>query len=330
MTRRPGWLPWAAGYGSLVAGVLSLAAVPALASGGTGSVLILAATGLAQVLWGAAYILEPGPRLLTIGSALQGAALGAAAMGSLPVPPGAMPLDPTLTFFRLAAGLFSLAGLLAGLPSWVPAQAPGASTRPAVMLVVAIFGAGLWGGLWAGAASLRLPSVLPTAATAARATPTPHPEEHPGSDAHQTTFRVRLSRQPAGPYRVDAFTGPTEVGHLFVEVRVADETGRPVEGLTIDVEARPSGGDGAAVEGLAILELAEVPGNYAVDLPVPSAGFWDVEIRIAGPQGVEQVGFSERIGGTANVAGWVLAGVPLAIAVLFGIVYLRMAGRRRG
>jgi hypothetical protein len=153
---------------------------------------------------------------------------------------------------------------------------------------------------------------------------------HAEKETHQASFRVRLSRQPAGPYWVDAFTGPTEVGSLFVEVRVSDDTGRPVEGLTIDVEARPSGGEGAAVDGLAILELAEVPGDYAVDLPVPSAGFWDVEIRIAGPQGVEQIGFSERVGGTANVAGWVLAGVPLAIAVLFGTVYLRMAGRRRG
>jgi hypothetical protein len=45
---------------------------------------------------------------------------------------------------------------------------------------------------------------------------------------------------------------------------------------------------------------------------------------------VQEVGFSERVGGTGNVAGWVLAGVPLAIAVLFGLVYLRTAGRRRG
>jgi hypothetical protein len=116
---------------------------------------------------------------------------------------------------------------------------------------------------------------------------------------------------------------------LFVEVRVSDETGRPLEGLTIDVEARPAGGEGKAVNGPASPERAEIPGNYAVSLAVPSAGFWDVAVRIGPPPDVHQVSFSERVGGTDNVAGWVLAGVPLAIAVLFGFVYLRTAGRRR-
>lgn len=140
---------------------------------------------------------------------------------------------------------------------------------------------------------------------------------------------MRLNRQQVGPYLVDAFTGPTEVGHLFVEVRVSDETGRPVEGLAIDVEAKPAGGEGAAVTGPASPELAEVPGNYAVSLAVPSAGFWDVDVRIGAAPDAHEVRFSERVGGTASVAGWVLAGVPLAIAVLFGFVYLRTAGRRR-
>ncbi len=155
-------------------------------------------------------------------------------------------------------------------------------------------------------------------------------EGHSGGDAHQATFRVRLTRERIGPYLVDAFTGPTEVGNLFVEVRVADEQGSPVRGLTINCEARPSGGDGEAVSGAATTDLAEVPGDYAVSLPVTSTGFWDVTIQIGEPPNVTSVTFSERIGGTANIAGWVLAGVPLLIALLFGLLFLRTAGRCRG
>ena len=330
MPRRMHWLPWAAGYGSLAAGLLSLAAVPTLAAGGRASVVLLALTGLAQLLWGAGFILRQTSSLVTSGSVLQGAALSAAALGGLVIPAGALPLDPALTLLRLAAGVASLASLLAGVPAYPPAQATATLTRRTTLLVTALLGASLWGGAWVGAASLRLPVSTTPPAQASQATPTPHPVEHPETADHQATFRVRLNRQPAGPYLVDAFTGPTEVGHLFVEVRVSDETGRPVEGLTINVEARQSNGERAAVEGLATLELAEIPGDYAVSLAVPSVGFWDIGVRIGGPLGVQQVTFSERVGGTANVAGWVLAGVPLAIAVLFGLVYLRTAGRKRG
>jgi hypothetical protein len=231
---------------------------------------------------------------------------------------------------RLAAGVTCLACLLAGIPWRVPADASRRLTRLPALLVLAALSAGVWSGAWVGAATLRLPFPVPAAATGARETPTPHTVVvHPEKETHQATFRVRLNRQQVGPYLVDAFTGPAEVGHLFVEVRVTDETGRPVEGLTIAVEARPSSSGGAPVEGLATPELAEVPGDYAVSLAVPSSGFWEVVVRIGGPLGVQEVSFSERVGGTASVAGWVLAGVPLAIAVLFGFVYLRTAGRRR-
>lgn len=330
MARRPAWIPWVAGYSSLVAGLLSLAAVPALASGGTAGTVLLGLTGLAQVLWGAVFILQPSSSLVATGSVLQGAALGAAAMSSLPIPAGALLLDPALTVMRVAAGVTCLACMLAGIPSWIPPDTSRPLTRLPALFVMAALSAGLWGAAWVGAAALRLPNPVPAAATAARATPTLHPVVvHSEEAQHQATFRVRLNRQQVGPYLVDAFTGPTEVGHLFVEVRVLDATGRAVEGLAISVEAKPAGGEGAAVTGPASPELAEVPGNYAVSLAVSSAGFWDVDVRIGAPPDVHEVSFAERVGGTASVAGWVLAGVPLAIAVLFGFVYLQTAGRRR-
>jgi hypothetical protein len=153
-------------------------------------------------------------------------------------------------------------------------------------------------------------------------------EGHAAGESHQSTFRVRLSRQRVGPYLVDAFTGPTEVGDLFVEVRVADDEGDRVGDLSIAIAARPSTGEGEEVSGIATHELAEVPGDYAISLPVTSTGFWDVTVGIGEPPEVTSVVFSERIGGTANIAGWVLAGVPLAVALLFGLLFLRTAGRR--
>ncbi|MCJ7676568.1 MAG: hypothetical protein MUO35_02460, partial [Anaerolineales bacterium] len=106
--------------------------------------------------------------------------------------------------------------------------------------------------------------------------------------------------------------------------------GLALEGLTIRVEAVPADRDGSPVNGAAAPDLAQIPGDYAVSLPVQSAGFWDVAVTIQGPDGEAYVGFSERVGGTANVAGWVLAGVPLVIAALFGLLFLRTAGRGRG
>ena len=154
-------------------------------------------------------------------------------------------------------------------------------------------------------------------------------EGHSSGEAHQATFRVRLSRQRVGPYLVDAFTGLTEVGDLFVEVGVRDPAGVVQRETTVRVEAVPADGTGSAVGGVATSAGAQVPGNYAIHLPVTSAGFWDVTLTIDGPLGHADSEFTERVGGTANIAMWVLAGVPLAVALLFGFVYLRTAGRRR-
>ncbi len=201
------------------------------------------------------------------------------------------------------------------------------------LLAATIGSAVLLALLWIAAAGLTLPVLrasavsVPGVATEA----TPHPDPHPGAGAaHQATFRVRLTGEPAGPYLVDAFTGPTEVGDLFVELRVENPAGLALEGLTIRVEAVPSGSEGSPVVGTAAPDQAQIPGDYAVSLPVPTTGFWDVTVTIDGPEGQASVAFSERVGGTANVAGWVLAGVPLVIAVLFGLLFLRTAGRGRG
>ncbi len=110
-------------------------------------------------------------------------------------------------------------------------------------------------------------------------------EGHSSGESHQATFRVRLSRQRVGPYLVDAFTGLTEVGDLFVEVGVRDPAGVVQEERQSSVEAAPADGTGSAVGGVATSAGAQVPGNYAIHLPVTSAGFWDVTLTIDGPLG---------------------------------------------
>ena len=97
-------------------------------------------------------------------------------------------------------------------------------------------------------------------------------EVHSSGELHQATFRVRLSRQRVGPYLVDAFTGLTEVGDLFVEVGVRDPAGVVQVGSTVKVEAAPADGTAFGRRGVATSAGAQVPGNYAIHLPVTSAG----------------------------------------------------------
>lgn len=332
-TARSGaWIPWLAGYASLVAGILSLAVVPASAIGANATVILLAVAGLCQVLWGAAYILRQSSSVAWAGVSIQTAALAAAALGAIPVPSTGIAVALAVTGGRVGAGLTCLIVLLGPHPI-LPATAGAQGSAPRARLFAAAIGsAALLTLLWIAAAGLTLPFLRASTESVpdAAAEATPHPEAHPGAgEAHPATFRVRLTREPAGPYVVDAFTGPTEVGDLFVELRVADASGVAKEGLTVRVQASPAEGEGVPVAGAASPDQAQVPGDYAVSLPVASAGFWNVTATIEGPEGQASVGFSERVGGTANVAGWVLAGVPLVIAALFGLLFLRTAGRGR-
>lgn len=328
--RASAWLPWLAGYASLIAGILSLAVVPASAVGANATVILLAVMGMFQILWGAAYILRQTSSLARAGAAIQAASLAAAALGAVPVPStGAL----GVTAIRVAAGLTCLLVLLGPGTRLLGAAGPGTAAARARLFAAAIGGAALLAFGWIGGAGLALPFLRPPPASVAgtAAGTTPHPKPHSGAgEAHQSTFRVRLTGEPAGAYIVDAFTGPTEVGDLFVELRVENPAGLALEGLTIRVEALRDDGVGEPLIGTASPDLAQIPGDYAVSLPVPKAGFWDVAVTIDGPEGQASAAFSERVGGTANVAGWVLAGVPLVIAVLFGLLFLRTAGRGPG
>ena len=326
------WLPWLAGYASLIAGILSLAVVPASAAGANATVILLALAGLCQVLWGAVYILRQASNVAWAGVVLQTAGVASAVLGAVPIPSTGTGIGLGVSVIRVAAGLMCLGVLVGQHRIRSSAASPQGYGSLARLFAAALGSAALLTLAWIAAAGLTLPVLRASSASppGVAAEATLHPDPHPGAgEAHQSTFRVRLTGEPAGAYIVDAFTGPTEVGHLFIELRVENPAGLALEGLTIRVEALPGDGIGDPLIGTASPELAQIPGDYALSLPVPTAGFWDVAVTIDGPEGQASVGFSERVGGTANVAGWVLAGVPLVIAALFGLLFLRTAGRGR-
>jgi len=326
-TRQIALAAWLAGYAAIVAGVLGLAGVPAAASGGNASVILLGFMGLGQVLWGTSFALRQSARLEWIGLGVNAAAVAIASLGAAaPSGPAAVDLLRivlSLAAMALAAYLLTRAG--------VTGSAPRIGARTVLYGTGIVLGSSLLlATIWFGASGLPLLFLTPDADRGgANPTPTVHAAAHSEETGHMGTYRVRLTGVQAGPYFVQAFTGPTEVGDLFVEVNVRDAAGAIAQDLAISVEASAADGSGISVGGSATTDGAQVPGNYAIHLPVSSSGFWDVRLTIDGQLGHGAADFAERIGGTANIAMWVLAGVPLAVALLFGFVYLRTAGRRR-
>jgi len=330
--RRSALLAWLAGYAALAAGTFSLAGVPAAASGGSASVILLGLMGLGQVLWGTSLALRPSARLEWIGVGVNAGAAAIAWFGTSP-PSVSYAADPAIGLARMVLSLtaLGLGACLVARPANPETVAFNRARNASGLIGVALGSALLLSALWFSAMAVPVNLRPPAQARGdPAAIPTAHTQAHPEDAGHQGTYRVRLTGAMAGPYVVQAFTGPTEVGDLFVEVGVRDAAGAVLENLTIAVEASPAEGSGAPVGGTATSASAQIPGNYAVHLPVASTGFWTITLTIIGTPGTGTAAFSERVGGTANLAGWVLAGVPLAIAVLFGLLFFRTAGRGRG
>ena len=322
-TRNLALATWLSGYAGVAAGVLTLGSVPAAANHGNASVYLVGFFGLALVLWGTALMLRPNPRIewLGVGVNAGAAVLACLDAASASTGPGAGHM------LRLILSLTAM-GLTAYLLTQPTAAAPITDSRKPLGITGLALGTGLLLALiWFGAAALPVRALTPRPGDGG-SSPTPaHGAAHADGMAYQGMYRVRLTGVQAGPYVVQAFTGPTEVGDLFVEVGARNLAGAVQGDLLVQVEAAPADGMSVPVGGVATSRGAQVPGNYAIHLPVTSAGFWNVTLTIDGPLGSGVAGFAERVGGTANIAMWVLAGVPLAIALLFGLVYVRTAGR---
>jgi len=324
------WSVWLSAFGLILAAGLHLVLAATQAEHAQAHAIFFVVSAAAQALSAAALLVRPSPPSTWAAIALNGGLIvlwAATRILRAPFTPHPEELDAAGLLTKLVElATVALLGVVLGRLAQPPRPKTGRTLGGASAL-------GILTGVLMLLAGYVLEPAFPSLAAAvgeAGHEEGATTEGHAAGESHQSAFRVRLSRQRVGPYLVDAFTGPTEVGDLFVEVRVADEEGRLVGDLPIAIEARPSGGDGEEVSGIATHDLAEVPGDYAISLPVTSTGFWDVTVGIGKPPDVTSVAFSERIGGTANIAGWVLAGVPLVIALLFGLLFLRTAGRPRG
>ena len=323
------WLIWLSAFGLVLAAGLHLGLAITQSEHALAHAILFVIAAAAQALGAVALLIRPSPQSAWGAIGLNGGLIALWAATRLvraPFTPHPEEFDAAgLLTKSVELGTLALLGMLLGRLAQ--------PSRPKYVRIVGRAAAlGILTGTLMLLAGYALEPALPSLAAAdgeAGHEVSATAEDHSSGEAHQATFRVRLSRQPVGPYLVDAFTGLTEVGDLFVEVGVRNQAGVVQGETTVRVEAAPADGTGAAVGGVATSAGAQVPGNYAIHLPVTSAGFWDVTLTIDGPLGHADSEFTERVGGTANIAMWVLAGVPLAVALLFGLLFLRTAGRRR-
>ncbi len=110
------------------------------------------------------------------------------------------------------------------------------------------------------------------------------PEALPGPDTPVSRSGLTVTMLPP--------TGPPNA-HILT-VSIADETGAPVEGAAVTATTTSL----AMAMGLVTWEMSEIaPGRYqAADVPMPMAGAWRVEVRIAGmPQGDISVPFGVTV-----------------------------------
>ncbi len=321
------WRVWVSAVGLLLAAGLHLILAITQAEHALAHAIFFVVLGAAQALSAVVLLIRPSPPSAWAAIGLNGGLIvlwAATRILRAPFTPHPEELDPAglLTKSVELATLILLVVVLGRLAQ--------PSRQKAARALVGAPALGILIGVLMLLAGYLLEPAFPSLAAAAGEAD--HAEgattdAHAAGESHQSTFRVRLSREHVGPYLVDAFTGLTEVGDLFVEVGVRNQAGVVQGETTVRVEAAPADGTGSAVGGVATSAGAQVPGNYAIHLPVTSAGFWEVTLTVDGPLGHADAEFTERVGGTANIAMWVLAGVPLAVALLFGLVYMRIAGR---
>lgn len=109
---------------------------------------------------------------------------------------------------------------------------------------------------------------------------------------------LRVSNVPMGAYRVNVFTDPTPIppDTIDVSVLVTFERGRGVAtGLEILVVGRSLDGPLTEVAHQATREQADDPRFYAAHFSLGSAGTWELEIRVVGPEGEGEVRFQVEV-----------------------------------
>ncbi|MGD8731881.1 MAG: hypothetical protein PVI81_02295 [Anaerolineales bacterium] len=136
--------------------------------------------------------------------------------------------------------------------------------------------------------------------------------------------RVRLDKEPAGPYLLRAVISPTppQVGNFNVEVRVEDQTGDVIENAEVLISAAPSDHESEQMQEIATHEFAPLPTEYAAHLPVPTAGLWEITIHVESSLGVGQVSFFQQIQTPSSISAWISVGAPFAGLLLLALLFV--------
>jgi hypothetical protein len=142
---------------------------------------------------------------------------------------------------------------------------------------------------------------------------------------------IRLEDEPAGPYLLRVVTSPTppRVGSLFLEIRVLEADSRAVlTDVLVDAAAVPTEGSEPAIEARATHDFAPNPVEYAVHLPVTSAGVWEIQVQVSGDPGSGQASFLQRISSSATLG--VGLSLALPVAGIAGLLLAFALLQRRG
>ncbi len=144
--------------------------------------------------------------------------------------------------------------------------------------------------------------------------------------------RIITGDEVVGPYRllITAAPEPAQVGTLTIVVRVNDaNTGRRVDDATIQVELT-QGASGLRLTEAATHANAGNEIDYAAHFAVDQPGTWDGQVRVAGPAGMAEVSFVQRVQAQRQVGVLIAAGIPFIVilGVLAGLWLVR-SGRKR-
>jgi hypothetical protein len=165
---------------------------------------------------------------------------------------------------------------------------------------------------WAASLALALAlSLLPPASAAA---------EGPGTGGR----RVMLDGAAAGPYLLRVVTSPTppRVENLYLEIRVIDAESRQIV-TDADVQAAATFTEGEAqqVGGTATHDIAPIPTEYAIHLPVERAGTWRIDVMVDGESGSGSIDFLVGVGGSTTLGTALAIGLPIGGLVLLVVVF---------
>jgi len=136
---------------------------------------------------------------------------------------------------------------------------------------------------------------------------------------------IRLEDEPAGPYLLRVVTSPTpaRVGSLFLEIRVVlAETGEILTDVEVAAIAIPTEVAEPSIQDTATHDFAPNPVEYAVHLPVTSAGVWEIRVQVRGAPGEGEVSFLQRISSSATLGAALSLALPVAGIVGLVLVFL--------